>query len=94
MKPRLSSRLLLIVLLLLPGSQAMADGRWRDLPPDDRREMRQQMRDYWQQDRRRDYDSAAPQPGWRDISQEERRRMRDDMRDQRDRRDRRRKHDD
>lgn len=73
--------LLLLSLLGLAGG-AWAQANWRDLPPDERRQMRQQMREHWQQDReiRRE---EPPPPRWRDIPQEDRRRLRDDMREQR-----------
>lgn len=79
-------RLLLALLLLsslsgLTGS-AWAQPHWRDLPPDERREMRQQMREHWQRDqdlRRRDDGGRR----WQDVPPEDRRQMRDDMREQR-----------
>lgn len=70
----MKARLLLVLLLLLSlfGSvgSAWAQGYWRELPPDERRQMRQQMREHWR---------ALPpeeQQRWR----EERQERRDDFR--------------
>lgn len=79
MKHRLVLSLLLLSLLGSAGG-AMAQGYWRDLPPEERRQMRQQMREHWQQEREIRRDEA---PRWRDVPQEDRRRLRDDMREQR-----------
>lgn len=84
MNIRTSSSLLLFTLFLSAGS-AWSDGRWRELPPDERREMRQQMREQWQRE------NAAPQrlysndnsPQRRDLSPDDRRRLREEMREQR-----------
>ncbi len=78
-------RLLSILLLLsLAGSVggAWADGRWRDLPPDERRQMRQQMREHWQQEREIRRDEGGPRR-WNDVPPEDRRRMREEIREQR-----------
>ncbi len=48
-RPLLFSLLLALNLVGSVGSVAWAQGGWRDLPPDERRQMRQQMRDHWQQ---------------------------------------------
>lgn len=77
---------LLLLLLGLIGSAggvwAQAQpGSWRDLPPDERRQMRQEMRDHWQQNRDPRRDEGAPR--WRDVPPEDRRRLRDDIREQR-----------
>lgn len=78
----------LLILLALTGSgAAWAQGRWRDLPPEERRQMREQMREHWQQ---REYrrDGEPPRemlreaPRWRDLPPEDRRRLRDEMREQ------------
>lgn len=81
MKRLLACSLLFLSLLGPVGSVSAQQGYWRDLPPDERRQMRQQMREHWQQEReiRRD----EPPPRWRDIPPEDRRRLRDDMREQR-----------
>lgn len=81
MKRFVACSFLLLGLLGPAGGAWAQQGNWRDLPPDERRQMRQQMREHWQQERevRRD----EPPPRWRDIPQEDRRRLRDDMREQR-----------
>lgn len=81
----MKSRLILVALLLsLLGSagNAWADRRWRDLPPDEREQLRQQMRDHWQ----REHDARREEvhPRWRDLPKEDRRRLRDEIREQRD----------
>lgn len=81
MKRRLALSLLLLSLLGSAGS-TWAQGYWRDLPPDERRQMRQQMREHWQQDRELRREEGAP-PRWRDVPPEDRRRLRDEMREQR-----------
>src|SRR5574343_1447438 len=81
MKRTVACSLLLLSLLGSVGS-AWAQAYWRDLPPDQRREMRQQMREHWQQEREIRREDGAP-PRWRDIPPEDRRRLRDDMREQR-----------
>ncbi len=78
MNRRLAISLLLLCLFGTAGG-VRAQGYWRDLPPDERREMRQQMRDHWQQERAFRREENAPR--WRDVSQEERRQIRDQMRD-------------
>lgn len=80
------TRLLLILLLALPAGQVVAGNRHGDLPPDDRRELRRQMREHWLQenvDRR--YQANDNQPvRWRELPPEERQRLRDEMRRQHD----------
>lgn len=78
-------RMLLALLLLLslsglPGS-GWAQVRWRDLPPDDRRQMRQQMREHWQQEREMRQDERPRH--WGEVPPEDRRRMREEIREQR-----------
>jgi hypothetical protein len=51
------------------------------LPPDDRRQMRQQMREHWQQDREMRQEEGARR--WVEVPPEDRRRMREEMREQR-----------
>ena len=83
MKRRFVLSLLLLSLLGAAGG-AWAQPAWRDMPPDERRQMRQQMREHWQQEREtremRGYDEA---PRWRDVPPEDRRRLRDEMRERR-----------
>lgn len=81
MKRRLALSLLLLSLLGSVG-KVWAQTHWRDLPPDERRQMRQQMREHWQQDRELRREEGAP-PRWRDVPPEDRRRLRDEMREQR-----------
>jgi len=81
MKRRLALSLLLLS-LLGSVSNVWAQGYWRDLPPDERRQMRQQMREHWQQEREIRREEGAP-PRWRDVPPEDRRRLRDEMREQR-----------
>ncbi|MBP5987181.1 MAG: hypothetical protein KA538_08335 [Azonexus sp.] len=80
MKRRLAIVLLFLSLLGSAGG-AWAQAYWRDLPPDERRQLRQQMREHWQQEREIRRDEGAPR--WRDVPQEDRRRLRDEMREQR-----------
>ena len=66
-------------------AQVPAPGRWRELPPEERRQMRQQMREHWQHERQHERElrrEEAP-PRWRDLPMEDRRRLRDEMREQR-----------
>ncbi len=78
---RIAACSLLLLSLLGSVGGVWAQTSWRDLPPEERRQMRQQMREHWQQEReiRRD----EPPLRWRDIPMEDRRRLRDDMREQR-----------
>jgi hypothetical protein len=78
---RLFALSLLLLSLLGSAGDVWAQGYWRDLPAEDRRQMRQQMREHWQQEREFRRDEGAPR--WRDVPPEDRRRLRDDMREQR-----------
>jgi hypothetical protein len=80
MKRLLALSLLLLSLLGSVGG-VWAQGYWRDLPPEDRRQLRQQMREHWQQER--EFRRDEGQPRWRDVPPEDRRRLRDEMREQR-----------
>ncbi len=81
MKRLLLSLLLLSSLCGLAG-EVSAQPSWRDLPPDERRQMRQQMREHWQQDRElRRHDDGERR--WRDVPAEDRRQMREEIREQR-----------
>ena len=81
----MKSRHLLFALLLAGffGMQeaAWAQARWRDLSREERREMRQQMREHWHQER----DMRGEEGGrrWGEMPPEDRRRMREEMREQR-----------
>lgn len=73
-----------LVLMLLASSLVQAQVSWRDLPPEERRQLRQQMREQWQErdpHRHRDLD-AAPARHWQDVPPEERRQMRQQMREE------------
>lgn len=74
--------LLLLLSLAGPAASVWADGRWRDLPPDERRQMRQQMREHWQQEREIRRDEGGPRR-WNEVPPEDRRRMREEIREQR-----------
>jgi len=71
---------LLLSLLGVAGS-ALAQGRWRDLPPAERQELRRQMREHWQQDAQ--YRQQGDAPRWRDLQPDDRQRLRQEMREQR-----------
>ncbi|MBS1157973.1 MAG: hypothetical protein H6R15_392 [Proteobacteria bacterium] len=75
--------LCLLLLLSLAGSTGgvWAQERWRDLPPDERRQMRQQMREHWQQERELRREDGHRR--WGDVPPEDRRRMREEIREQR-----------
>jgi len=79
-------RCLVLCLLLLSlfgtAGAGWAQGYWRDLPPEERRQMRQQMREHWQQDR--DIRRDERRQRWQDVPPEDRRRMREEIREQRD----------
>ncbi len=80
MKPRLLPSLVLLLSLLGSAGGAWAQAYWRDLPPEDRREMRQQMREHWRQDRNIRQEDGGRR--WQDVPPEDRRRLREDMRQQ------------
>ena len=71
---RLVALSLLLLSLLGSANGVWAQGYWRDLPPEDRRQLRQQMREHWQQEREIRRDDGASR--WRDVPQEDRRRLR------------------
>lgn len=83
-KRRLALSLSLLCLLGTAGG-ALAQGYWRDMPPDERRQMRQEMREQWRQERefRREMRRDEGVSRWRDVPQEDRRRLRDELREQR-----------
>lgn len=79
MKSRVLVPLLVVVLLgVAPGSHAR-DG-WRELGPDERREMRREMREHWHQERRQRDEGDRR---WRSMEPDERQRLRDEMREHR-----------
>ena len=80
MKTRLVPCLCLLLSLLGSAGNAWAQASWRDLPPEERREMRQQMREHWQQDRNMRREEGPRR--WQEVPPEDRRRLRDEMREQ------------
>lgn len=80
MKKYLTPTLLLLLSLLGSAGSTWAQASWRDLPPEQRREMRQQMRQHWQQEHNVRRDEGERR--WRDVPPEDRRRLRDEMRQQ------------
>ncbi|MBK9782997.1 MAG: hypothetical protein IPP59_01640 [Betaproteobacteria bacterium] len=80
MKTRVVPCLLLLLSLLGSAGSAWAQASWRDLPPEERREMRQQMREHWQQDRNMRREEGPRR--WQEVPPEDRRRLRDEMREQ------------
>ncbi len=54
------------------------------MSPDERRQMRQEMRDYWRQSPQEDRYRQRNDRGWQPMPQEDRQRMRDEMRGKRD----------
>lgn len=86
MKARPVLALTAMLFVLTTGSVSAGD--WRgDLPPDDRRELRRQMREHWQQEsgERRPVLHDDRPSHWRELPREERQRLRDEMRQQNDR---------
>ncbi|WP_153132819.1 hypothetical protein [Dechloromonas hortensis] len=82
MKRRILLSTLLLLGLLGPLGGVWAQAQWRDLPPEERRQMRQQMREHWQQDREFRREEGGGRR-WQDVPPEDRRRMREEMREQR-----------
>ena len=83
------SLILFLSLLAATAVPVLAEPPQRELSPDERREMRKQMREHWQREYtgpQRQSDDAAP-ASWRDLPPEERLRLRKEMREQHDRAD-------
>lgn len=82
MKSRILSSLLLFLLIFSAGS-AWSNERWRELPPEERRELRQQMREHWRREhigpQQSTIDDGSPRR--RDLSPDERRRLREELRE-------------
>jgi hypothetical protein len=73
----------LIILLTLSAGHTLADEQRRDLPPEERRELRKQMREHWEREYRGQHPRSGEKPvHWRDQPPEERRRLREEMREQ------------
>jgi predicted phage gp36 major capsid-like protein len=91
MKRRFVLHLAVLLSLLGPLGGTWAQGRWQDLPPDERRQLRQQMREHWQQmppeDRQRFRQERQERIERRDAFQqmapEDRSRLRDELRGRR-----------
>lgn len=91
MKRRFIFHIAVLLSLLGPLSGVWAQGRWQDLPPDERRQLRQQMREHWQQmppeDRQRFRQERQERIERRDAFQqmapEDRSRLRDELRGRR-----------
>ncbi len=81
MKRRVALSVLLLSLLGSAGGVWAQQGYWRDLPPDERRQIRQEMREHWQQEREIRQQEGAPR--WRDVPPDERRELRQQIREQR-----------
>ncbi len=80
---KIFSAAFLVFLLLLSVSTAFAGDHGQDLPPEERRELRKQMREHWLREYRGQRPEGAEKPvHWRDLPPEERRRLRDEMREQ------------
>ncbi len=76
----------ILLVSLLAALALPAAAERRELSPEERREVRQQMREHWSRDNLgpvRQRDDAAPQ--WRDLPPEERSRLRRELREQHDR---------
>lgn len=88
----MKSRSLILILSLMATAVApvLAEPPRRELPPEEKREIRQQMREHWYRENTgaQRPDDARP-ANWRDLPPEERRRLREEMREQHDRDDRR-----
>lgn len=80
MKPRLSIAIILLLSLVQAGG-ALAQGRWRDMPREERHQMRQQMREHWDQQREVRRDEREMR--FQDVPPEDRRRLREELREHR-----------
>ena len=79
---RFRSSLFLSLLLIALHDGASANSHWRDRSPDDRQQMRDQMREHWHQGGDRSGYSADRRDGprGRDMPPEDRRRLREEIR--------------
>ena len=82
----LARQRILQLLFVLTAFFAVAGTAYAQLPPDQRRQMRQEMREQWQQmpqeDRQRFRDERRER--WQQMPQEDRQRLRDELRGRRD----------
>lgn len=91
MKLRFLIHLSLLLSLLCSQAGVWAQGRWQDLPPDERRQLRQQMREHWQQmppeDRQRfrqeRQERLERREAFQQMAPEDRSRLRDELRGRR-----------
>lgn len=99
MKTYLRLPLIWLCLLSIAGS-VLAQPAWRDLPPEERHQLRQQMREHWAREKERERERGQDSQGiaplqemspeenqrrWHDIPPEERHRLREELRKQRQR---------
>lgn len=82
MKRRILLPSLLLLSLLGSAGGVRAQGRWHDMPPEERRQMRQEMREHWQRDRELRREDGGPRR-WHEVPPDDRRRLREEMREQR-----------
>ena len=88
MKSRLLPLLLLLLSLFGLVGNASAQAYWREVPPDERRQMRQQMREHWrtlppeEQQRLRD-ERQERRENFRRMAPDDRSRLRDELRSRR-----------
>lgn len=73
---------------VLASAQADERGRWSNLPPEQRQEMRDQMREHWRQmpPERREWAREhfhEQRERWQQLPPEQRQRLRDEMHEQR-----------
>ncbi|RIX46165.1 MAG: periplasmic heavy metal sensor [Rhodocyclales bacterium GT-UBC] len=85
---RLFCHLCLLLGLFGALGSAWAQGRWHDLPPDERRQLRQQMREHWQQmppeDKQRfRQERQERREAFQQMAPEDRSRLRDELRGRR-----------
>ncbi len=75
----------LVLLSALPLASAWAQG-WRNVPPEERAQMRQEMRQQWRQESPEQgmparFEAPDNRRAWRDLPAEERQRLRQDVRE-------------
>lgn len=83
--PAMKFCIFLFLMLALSASHqgAAAHGQWKDRSPDQRQQIREQMREHWQQGGERSAYAPEHRQGgarWREMPQEDRRRLREEMR--------------
>ncbi len=88
MKRRPLLQILLLLSLLGSAGGVWAQGYWRELPPDERRQMRQQMREHWRElppeDRQRWREERQERRDrFQQMAPDDRSRLRDELRSRR-----------